>query len=124
MMRSPSSRQYSGTSAAYDMNASTSGSATLASPSCSSASDVCIAVTGCSADGAAPAPSVPPCPCVFCGLPSPPRSGVVNAVEGGEAGEEDDGAALKAAPASEADFYTSPLAAIQWRCKASGAVLK
>ena len=39
-------------------------------------------------------------------------------------GGEDDGAALKAAPASEADLYTSPLAATQWRCKASGAILK
>ena len=45
----PSSRQYSGTIAAYDMYASTSGSATFARPSCSSASDVGSAVTGTSA---------------------------------------------------------------------------
>ena len=51
-MSKPSRRQYSGTSAAYDMNASTSGSATFARPSWSSASEVGIAVTGCSADGA------------------------------------------------------------------------
>ena len=79
MISNPSSLQYSGTSAAYDMNASTSGSATFARPSCSSASDVGMAVTGWRVDGAAgvAAASVP---CGF-GL-RPPSSGVVNAVEG------------------------------------------
>ena len=79
MISNPSSLQYSGTSAAYDMNASTSGSATFARPSCSSASDVGMAVTGWRVVGAAgvAAASVP---CGF-GL-SAPSSGVVNAVEG------------------------------------------
>ena len=79
LMSSPSSLQYSGTSAAYDMNASTSGSATFARPSWSSTSDVGSSVTGCSVDvDAAGADGSLRCPGF--GVASPTKSGVVNAI--------------------------------------------